>query len=112
MLAAASRAGASGPYFPGAAVNVNGYPSPAPSMEAFRGMASPMASAGGSVNPPLLPQAGFAAPPGFGMVGAASGPGGQSGFMQYPPGMFVPQGAAAGAGMHAGAVGGRRGRVS
>jgi protein JSN1 len=69
-------------YFP-PGVSMNGaYPSPAASMDAYRGGVPSM-----GMNSALMPQAGFGTPPGFGMAGNSQGmfPGYP---MQYvPPGM-------------------------
>jgi len=93
MLAAARQ----NPYFqPMAGVGPTGYPSPAPSMDAYRHGASPIAAPGLSGSP-LMPQAGF-------------GQGGYNPFVgqqmyQYPM-QYMPQ-------QHMQQVGaGRRGRVS
>jgi protein JSN1 len=96
MMAAARQS----PYFqPMGGVNLTGYPSPAPSMDAFRHMASP-AQTPGLAGSPLMPQSGFA--PGAGYGGPMMG-GGQ--MYQYPM-QYMPQ-------QHMQQVGaGRRGRVS
>jgi len=66
MMAAASRP--SNSYFPNSVAMNSGYPSPAQSMDAFRAnVSSPI-----GMNSPLMPQAGFGAPPGFG-VGNSQG---------------------------------------
>jgi protein JSN1 len=94
MLAAASRPPPTSYYQP-PAMNMNGgYSSPAPSMDAYRGLPSSV-----GMNSPLMPQAGFSAPPGFGM-GSSQGM-----FPGYPM-QYVPPGMA-----HAGFGGPGRRRV-
>jgi protein JSN1 len=81
MMAAASRPQPPNSYFSPAVNMNNGYPSPSPSMDPYRGVQSTMA-----MNTPMMPQSGFGAPPGFGM---GNSPGMFPGYpMQYvPPGM-------------------------
>jgi protein JSN1 len=87
QMLAASRAPQAAYYPPG----VGGYASPAPSMDTYRTQM-------GMANSPLMPTAGFGAPPGFGM-------GTQGVFTGYPM-QYVPPGMA-----HGGSAGNGRRRM-